>query len=48
MSLGKIKLKIKIKIKTTEEDEWQKCEKTLEEFKNCLSENEISTSLALE
>ena len=46
MSLGKIKLKIKIKIKikTKEEDEWQKCEKILEEFKSCLLEKETSIS----
>lgn len=44
MSLGKVKLKIKIKIKPTEEDEWQKCEKILEGFKECLSEKEISIS----
>ncbi len=44
MSLGKVKLKIKIKIKPTEDDEWQNCEKTLEEFKKCLLEKEISIS----
>ncbi len=44
MSLGKIKLKIKIKIKTKEEDEWQKCEKILEEFKSFLLEKETFIS----
>ncbi len=44
MSLGKIKLKIKIKIKQQEEDEWQKCEKILQEFKNCLLEKETFIS----
>ncbi len=44
MSLGKIKLKIKIKIKQQEEDEWQKCEKILEEFKSFLLEKETFIS----